>query len=193
MSAVDGHREESLVFQRQGTHPSVLPKPTTSVMWLSVKWYYEIDSNQGEFNLATLERMLMEPGYIWMTYCSTKFQSRTSVLNFNEILRYLEILRVWELEGPWVWGRGDHLIDEAAVTPQEIKWAGCPRRHSWLVAAISEVQISWLSFQGSFCSILSTRSHDWQYTFLEDIPQSYPDLVSNLPLHQNWSLDKGSR
>ena len=44
----------------------------------------------------------MEPGYVWMTCSSTKFQNRTSVLNFNKILRNLEILRVLELEGPWV-------------------------------------------------------------------------------------------
>lgn len=34
------------------------------VMTFSEMILCEIDSNQGEFNLATLERMLMEPGHL---------------------------------------------------------------------------------------------------------------------------------
>lgn len=48
-------------------------------------------------------------------------------------------------------GRGNHLIDEAAVKPQEIKWAVCPGRHSWLVAALYLRSRS----PGSLCRALS--------------------------------------
>lgn len=39
----------------------------------------------------------------------------------NKFAEHNKVLRILELKGPWLQGRGNHLIDEQTVKPQEIK------------------------------------------------------------------------